>query len=104
MTFLQLLVSVEEMQSQQRAENGIEEIIIGYIGHDPLEPEEELTDLVKLGTAFMESGVVSESTLQNLPDDVRSVVLAESHRRATGQVLPSSFYSQKWDEMNEGGG
>lgn len=90
------------MQSQQRAENGITEIIIGYVGHDPIQEEQELTSLIDLGTAFMDSAEVQEMKLDELPDDVRSVVLAEKHRKETGAILPSEFY--KRDPIQRKGG
>lgn len=83
------------MQTQQRAENGIEEIIIGYIGHPPLEQEDELVDLVALGTQFMDSAGIYEMGLDDLPDDIRSVILAERHRKETGAILPSEFYKRE---------
>lgn len=83
------------MQSQQRAENGITEIVLGVIGEEPYEKQEDLTNLAELGEAFMNAGPITEMNLEDLPDDVRSVLLAETHRQQTGAVLPSSFYSLK---------
>ena len=103
MTFAQFLIAIEEMQTQQRAENGITEIVLGIIGETPFEQQEELTDLVALGTAFMDAGSVSELALNDLPDDVRSVFLAEKHRMESGAVLPSSFYKLDKDKVSDNG-
>ncbi len=100
---MQMLIAIEEMQSQQRAENGVTEIVLGVIGEEPYEQQQDLTNLVDLGTAFMDSSVISEMGLGDLPDDVRSVVLAERHRKETGAVLPSSFYKQERKDVNLNG-
>jgi hypothetical protein len=86
------------MQTQQRAENGITEIIIGYVGEEELEQTDEVTDLTTLSTEFMGAGNVFDATLDGLPDDVRSVILAEQHRKESGTVLPSTFYQRNKSE------
>lgn len=100
---MQMLIAIEEMQTQQRAENGVTEIVLGVIGEEPFAQGEEVTDLIELGTAFMDSSTIEEMGLADLPDDVRSVVLAERHRKETGAVLPSSFYKQDKKGLNADG-
>jgi hypothetical protein len=94
LTFAQFLIAIEEMQTQQRAENGITEVIIGYVGEEPLDQagRGDVTNLTELGTQFMDAGTLYQSSLDGLPDDIRSVVLAEAHRQETGTVLPATFY------------
>lgn len=90
MTFLQLLVAVEDMQSQQRAEAGVQEIIIGYVGEDYDDSEEfDPTEL----TGF--EGPIYESSMDTLPPDIRDVVEVEMHRMRTGELLSIDQWKQK---------
>jgi hypothetical protein len=79
------------MQTQQRAEAGVREIIIGYVGHeddaDLNAGAQTLTDV--LG-AF--EGVAIESTVENLPEEIRAVYLAEMMRLKTGEIRKSADF------------
>jgi hypothetical protein len=69
------------MQSQLRAENGIKEKVVGYVGYD-WEPEADFispSDFEALNPRIVK--------MEELPDDIRDVLLAENHRMATGEVL-----------------
>lgn len=99
---MQFLIAIEEMQTQQRAENGVTEIVIGIIGEPAFEEKDEQTDLTALGTAFLDAGPVTNTSIDDLPDDVRSILLAEQHRKVSGVILPSSFYSRDKVQKNDG--
>lgn len=86
------MLYVEEMQSQQRAENGIEEIVIGYADQDEFEPED--LDANDLGI-FDSMGTYSEVALHDLPPDIRDILLAENHRMRTGEVIGVQQYKER---------
>lgn len=89
MTFIRLLLATEEMQSQQRAENGVEEVVIGYFSDSDdapaYIPEFDVGEF---------DGMVKETAIDDLPDDVRSVVLAEHHRLTTGEIKKTAEFSR----------
>jgi hypothetical protein len=82
------------MQTQQRAENGVKEIIVGYIGHPPLMPDEDANDLGEVIDAATSAfaGDIRETPLEELPADVRAILLAEKHRNKTGEVVSSDKF------------
>jgi hypothetical protein len=88
------------MQSQQRAENGIKEIIIGYYGHESetsSAPESTVQDAIG---AFNEAGAgpVHAVNAEDLPEEIREVYLAEQHRLRTGKFLKASEFRTRKDE------
>ncbi len=96
-TFAQLLLYVEEMQSQQRAENGIKEIVIGYYGHESetsTAPEQTIQDAVG---QFNEAGAgsIQSVNVEDLPESVRDVFLAEQHRLRTGELRKASDFKER---------
>lgn len=90
MTFLKLLLATEEMQSQQRTENGVEEIVIGYFS----DPDDGVHAYVPEFDVNEFDGMVTASSIDDLPDSVRSVVLAEHHRLTTGEIKMTSEFER----------
>lgn len=83
------------MQSQQRAEAGICEIVVGYVGRD-WKPEPEDIDM----QAVMELGPAYQIAFDDLPKDIRDIVGAENHRLQTGEVLSvEAFKKRKGGEL-----
>ena len=83
------------MQSQQRAEGGVKEIILGYIGHEDEDLGDEMHDDISasdLSEAF--DGKAKTVTVDQLPDDVREIFLAEQHRKQTGEVKKSTDFAR----------
>lgn len=78
------------MQSQQRAENGVKEIVLGYYGHDTeeLPAKQTVTEVV----GGFDAGPVKQMNLDDLPEEVRSIFLAEQHRLETGEFIPSNVF------------
>lgn len=78
------------MQSQQRAESGVKEIVLGYYGHDDEEilPEQTTSEVV----GAFDGGPVKEMNIDDLPEDVRAIFLAEQHRLKTGECINSSEF------------
>jgi hypothetical protein len=95
-TFAQLLLYTEEMQSQQRAENGVKEVIIGYYGEESEQPI-ELPSLQSAVSEFQDSGIgpMFDVSVEDLPDHVREVFLAEMHRMKTGEVRKATEFKIK---------
>jgi hypothetical protein len=81
------------MQMQQRAEAGIKEVILGYVGHE--DDENTTADLPTISEVVggFDAGPVKVMTLEELPDDVRSVFLAEQHRLKTGETIKSKEFT-----------
>ncbi len=69
------------MQTQLRAENGIREKIVGYVGYD-WEPE-----LDTISPSDFEGLNAKAVSMKELPDDIRDILLAENYRQETGQTL-----------------
>lgn len=92
MTFAQMLFYTEQMQTQQRVENGIREIVLGYYGHEQedLGPDQTLSEVVE--EFAMLDGPMIETTIEELPDDLRSILLAENHRLKTGETRKASEF------------
>lgn len=86
MTFAQLLLYTEDMQAQQRVENGVKEIILGYYGHEPDDNVSELDKTVAEVVGEFDGGPIIQTSMDELPDDVRSIFLAEQHRMKTGEL------------------
>lgn len=90
---MQLLLYVEEMQSQQRAENGVKEIVVGYVDDDTIILEDIDTDgmaeFANMNSAF------EVASYHDLPPDILDVVLAENHRLATGEVLSMEAFKER---------
>jgi len=80
------------MQSQQRAENGIKEIVVGYVDDETL----FLEDIDTKGMAeFAESGSALEVSYHDLPIDILDIVRAENHRLATGEVVSIESFKER---------
>ena len=80
------------MQSQQRAENGIREIVLGYYGDDSHQSKQEY-DNDSVGSVISEfggseAGPTYVTNLDDLPPDLRAILLAENHRKQTGETKP----------------
>jgi hypothetical protein len=94
---LQLLFYIEQMQIQLRAEAGIREIVIGYIGDPDVDTSvldhDEITDLMQgLGSEAIQSAA------EDLPDFAREMYLSEMHRMRTGEIRPlTDFEAVKQD-------
>ena len=92
-----MLLYVEQMQAQQRAEAGIKEVVIGYVGDEV--PEEELIDeLPDELMTMVASGEAMEVAMRDLPQDVKDILLAEHHRLRTGEVMTVEQFKQKGGE------
>ena len=89
MTFVKLLLATEEMQAQQRAENGIEEIVIGYFS----DPDDANVYVPEFDVSEFD-GMITAGSIDDLPDGVRSVVLAEHHRLSTGEIKMTSEFER----------
>jgi hypothetical protein len=94
LTFAQLLLYCEQMQMQQRAEAGIREIVAGYVGHEDIETTEDLPTLAEVTGGF-DAGPVKAMPIEDLPDDVRSVLLAEQHRLKTGKTVKTEVFKTR---------
>ena len=80
------------MQSQQRAENGIKEIVVGYVDEDTI----ILDDIDTTSIAeFAESGGAYEVAYHDLPPDILDIVRAENHRLATGEVVSVEAFKKR---------
>jgi hypothetical protein len=95
-TFAQLLLYVEEMQSQQRAENGIKEIVLGYYGHELNEvtpPEQSIQEAVG---QFNEAGAgpIKQVNMEDLPEHLQEILRAEQHRLKTGEIRKSTEFKK----------
>ena len=81
------------MQSQQRAENGIKEIVLGYVDDDEVILEEidtaGVAEFAELGQAF------EVTSYHDLPEDIRDIVLVENHRLATNEVLSIEAFKER---------
>jgi hypothetical protein len=91
-----MMLAIEEMQSQVRAENGIKERIIGYVGRD-WEPEPEELDVAALAEAGFK-----ETKFDDLPEDIRDIVLAEHDRLKTGKVQTVESWKKERSERISG--
>lgn len=78
-----------------RAENGVKERIIGYIGSD--------VEIDTLDTFNFDPNVVPKTSAKELPDDVKWVYFAEMHRLKTGEVLTSQQYKAKYGNVDSHG-
>jgi hypothetical protein len=78
------------MQSQQRAEAGVREIVVGYVGRN-YTPEPEDIDM----QSVMELGPAYEIGFNELPADIKDIVAAENHRMQTGEVLSVESFKKK---------
>jgi hypothetical protein len=85
------------MQTQQRAESGIKERIVGYYGSD-WTPEPDELDMDDLRT-MAEVGAFHEVDFKDLPEHIRDVVLAENHRMKTGQILTVDEFKKRGGEL-----
>lgn len=83
-----MLLALEEMQSHLRAENGIKERIVGYVGSD-WEPELEEVDFTEMGEEF------KQTDFSDLPEYIRDVVDAENHRIKTNELLTVDQYKER---------
>jgi hypothetical protein len=93
-TFLQLLLAVEEMQSQLRAENGIKEIIVGYFGEkDDLIAISDSKEVADLMSSLDDNAMMVRP--EDLPPEVREIYLAEMHRLETGELRPASDFQTR---------
>jgi len=83
------------MQMQQRAEAGIKEVILGYVGHE--DEKDENTDLPTVSEVVggFDAGPVRAMNMEDLPEDVRSVLLAEQHRLKTGKTLKTEVFKTR---------
>ena len=81
------------MQSQQRAEAGVKEKIIGYVGYD-WEPEPDAVDMLELGYV----GPASEVKVSELPQDIQDIFHAEMHRLRTGEVMTVETFKRRGGE------
>jgi len=88
-----MLLYVEEMQSQQRAENGIEEKIVGYVGYE-FEPEVEDIDMAMIG----EFGPAYTTSIKDLPQYIQHILSTEAHRLKTGEVLTVEAFKRTHGE------
>ena len=77
---------VEDRQSQIRAENGITEKIVGYVGS-----EEEFTDEFEFDTHNLPTFDVD-----TLPDDLQWTYKAEMHRMRTGEIMTVDQFKAKF--------
>lgn len=84
---------MEDAQSQLRAENGIKEKVIGYIGS-----AEEYHDVLEF-----DSRVVPTTKSKELPPDVKWIYFAEIHRLKTGEVLTAAQYKAKFGNVADHG-
>lgn|GEM_PF-4343067 len=89
MSFCALLMYTEDMQSQQRAENGVKEIVLGYVGDEPIK-EEESQNVSDLASAI--DGNVIATNPSDLPDDLRAIWLADQHFKKTGELRSSDEF------------
>jgi hypothetical protein len=83
------------MQMQQRAEGGIKEVVLGYIGHEDEDLGDEIEPELKgheLNEAF--EGKAQRTSVDELPDDVREIFLSEQHRIKTGEVKRSTDFAR----------
>ena len=83
------------MQSQQRAENGVREVVIGYANGEETEDSLEDIDFEAVG----EIGQASEVQVAQLPEDVRDIYEAEMHRLRTGEL----YSLEAWNARKRGG-
>ena len=90
-----MLIWVEDAQSQIRAENGVQERIIGYLGSD--------VEIDTLETLPFDPTMVPKVAAKNLPDDIKWVYFAEIHRLKTGEVLTSQEYKARYGNLAEHG-
>jgi hypothetical protein len=77
-----MMLAIEEMQTQIRAENGVQEKIVGYVGRD-WNPDIEDLDI----SEFAGVGAFKETDFDDLPSDIQDIVKAEMHRMKTGEVV-----------------
>jgi hypothetical protein len=75
------------MQSQQRAEAGIREIVVGYIGIDDIDATNEPLDVTSLMGALEDSGRFFETKEKDLPPWLHQVLIAERIRKETGKIV-----------------
>ena len=88
MSLMGLLLATEDMQSQQRAQNGVEEIVIGYFSdNDDLGPDE----LPEFDVSEFD-GMITETSIDQLPKDIQAIIKAEHHRLTTGEIKKSSEF------------
>ncbi|MGH7744595.1 MAG: hypothetical protein ACREQ5_07235 [Candidatus Dormibacteria bacterium] len=88
-----MLLYTEEMQAQQRAENGVREVILGYYGHPETWIESSQgTQTVSEIVGDFDGGPIKQVGVADLPPEVLEVYLAEEHRRKTGQILKSTDF------------
>lgn len=80
----------EDMQSQQRAENGVKEVVLGYIGHAPIEQEIETHSVTDLAAGL--DGQIITTNASDLPDEMRAMWLADQHFKKTGELKPSDEF------------
>ena len=81
------------MQAQQRAENGVEEIVVGYYSDlDNINTLDEHQDFDV--TEFSDMNMMEATAVDALPADLQSVYLAEMHRMKTGEVRPTSEFEK----------
>ena len=90
LTFAQFMLATEEMQTQIRLENGVRERIVGYVGSDWEPPMEEL-DI----SEFSEQDI-SVTHIDDLPEDIRDILLAENHRLRTKETITVEEHKQKY--------
>lgn len=80
------------MQSQIRAENGIKEIVVGYVGEVTEDQVEELeADEVSSLIQGMDNNVI-QTNAEDLPPEIRDIYLAEMHRLKTGEYKAASEF------------
>lgn len=82
------MIAVEEAQTHVRAENGIKEKVIGYLGS-----EEEVLD-----TLEFDSRLVPKTQAKDLPENVKWLYYAEIHRLRTGETMTGKAYKEKFGE------
>lgn len=85
------------MQSQQRAENGVREVILGYYGDDSKPQQSYDNDSIATVVGDFE-GPVHATNLDDLPPDIRAILLAENHRKQTGETKPYTDFLREEDK------
>lgn len=86
------MLFAEDAQSRLRAENGIKEKIIGFIGSDV-----EFYDTYHFPN-------IAPIKVRQLPDDLQWVFWAEQHRMRTGELMTIANYKKKFPNGPSDGG
>lgn len=91
-----MLLYIEQMQTQQRIENGVREKIVGYLGDSDWEPDADAIDPSDMAM-MAEVGTMMEAVnVDHLPDDIKWIYKAEQHRLKTGEIMTVQTYKEKY--------